>query len=68
MIVIGAFNAMTIKDPDVTFLSECIEGISIFVAILLITSISAGNDYIKEKQFITLEDLAKDYDVSCIRG
>jgi Ca2+-transporting ATPase len=37
-------------------------------AILLITSISAANDYIKEKQFIDLLEVAKDYDVSCIRG
>lgn len=47
---------------------ECVEGLSIFAAILLITAISAANDYVKEKQFIDLLDVAKDYEVSCIRG
>jgi Ca2+-transporting ATPase len=47
---------------------ESIEGLSILAAILLITTISAANDYIKEKQFIDLMEVAKDYDVSCIRG
>jgi magnesium-transporting ATPase (P-type) len=42
--------------------------VSIWAAILFITSVSAANDYLKEKQFISLEDKAKDYDVSCIRG
>jgi len=47
---------------------ECVEGLSIFVAILLITSISAANDYVKEKQFIDLLEVSKNFDVSCIRG
>jgi magnesium-transporting ATPase (P-type) len=47
---------------------ECVEGLSIFAAILLITSISAANDYVKEKQFIDLLETAKDYETSCIRG
>ena len=66
MIVIGVFNAW--DDPKIGLLEASLEGISIFFAIFFITSIAAGNDYIKEKQFISLEDQAKDYDVSCIRG
>eukprot|EP00117_Sycon_ciliatum_P004222 scpid94196/ scgid8690/ Calcium-transporting ATPase 2 len=52
----------------VSLLEASLEGISIFFAIFFITSIAAANDYIKEKQFISLEAQAKDYDVSCIRG
>jgi len=68
MIAIGAFNVWNSDDDNVTLLTECVEGLSIIAAILFITSISAGNDYFKEKQFISLEAEAKNYDVSCIRG
>lgn len=29
----------------------CIDGVSIFIAIIIITIVTAGNNYIKEKQF-----------------
>lgn len=66
MVVIGVFNAW--DDPNIGLIEASLEGISIFFAIFFITSIAAANDYMKEKQFISLEDQAKDYDVSCIRG
>lgn len=29
----------------------CIDGVSIFIAIIIITFVTAGNNYVKEKQF-----------------
>lgn len=59
----------TAEDPILFMIfQECVEGLSIFCAILLITAITAANEYVKEKQFIDLLDVAKDYEVSCIRG
>lgn len=60
------------KDSQVYFISfafqQIAEPFSIFAAIILITLITAVNDYGKEKQFLDLLSVAKDYDVSCIRG
>jgi Ca2+ transporting ATPase len=32
-------------------LPGCVDGVSIFIAIVIITLVTAGNNYVKEKQF-----------------
>ena len=45
-----------------------IDGVSIIVAILIIVSVTAGNNYIKEKQFQKLVTKAAEDYVACFRG
>lgn len=45
-----------------------IEGSSIYLAIVIIVSVTTGNDYVKEKQFQKLVDKANDDYVFVIRN
>jgi len=45
-----------------------IEGVSIFIAIIIIVTITSGNDWIKDKQFVHLQSLVRDEDIAVIRG
>lgn len=45
-----------------------IEGISIYVAILVIVSISALNDWKKDKNFVKLQSKVKNEDMAVVRG
>jgi len=45
-----------------------IEGVSIYFAVLLIVSLTLGNDYMKNRQFLKLIEQVKDIEVSVIRG
>ena len=45
-----------------------IEGVSIYMAILLIVSFSAWNDWMKDRQFVKLQGYVKDEDIAVIRG
>jgi len=45
-----------------------VEGISIFFAIVIIVSIEAANDWMKDKQFVKLQSCIKDEDIAVIRG
>lgn len=45
-----------------------IEGASIYLAIFLIVSITALNDWMKDKQFVKLQSDVKDEDIAVIRG
>lgn len=45
-----------------------IKGFSIFVAIIIIVSISSVNDWLKDKQLVHLQSLVKDEDIAVIRG
>ena len=49
-------------------LMGAIEGLSIYIAICIIISVTAGNNYIKEKQFQKLVSKAAEQDVACYRG
>jgi len=44
-----------------------LEGASIFVAVIIIVSVTAGNNYLKEKQFRKLNEMATKKDVNVIR-
>lgn len=44
------------------------EGVSIYLAIFLIVSIQAVNDWLKDKQFVRLQSTIKDEDIAVIRG
>ena len=44
------------------------EGVSIWMAILIIVTISAANDWMKDKQFVQLQSDIKDENVTVIRG
>jgi P-type E1-E2 ATPase len=45
-----------------------IEGVSIYVAIIIIVTITSGNDYVKDKQFVELSSHVKDENIAVIRG
>lgn len=45
-----------------------VEGVSIYIAIFIIVSISALNDWMKDKQFVRLLSDVKDEDIAVIRG
>jgi Ca2+ transporting ATPase len=45
-----------------------IEGVSIYVAIVIIVTITSGNDYVKDKQFVELSSHVKDESIAVIRG
>jgi Ca2+ transporting ATPase len=45
-----------------------VEGMSIFVAVAIIVSVTAGNNYIKEKQFQKLVAKAQEDTVPVFRG
>ena len=44
------------------------EGASILVAVVIIVSVTSGNKYIKEKQFVKLNAIAKAKDVYAYRA
>jgi P-type Ca2+ transporter type 2B len=45
-----------------------VEGLSIFIAVTIIVSVTAGNNYIKEKQFQKLVSKASDEHIPVFRG
>jgi Ca2+ transporting ATPase len=45
-----------------------VEGVSIYLAIFLIVTISAVNDWMKDRQFVKLQSDVKDEDIAVIRG
>jgi len=45
-----------------------IEGVSIYVAIIIIVTITSGNDFVKDKQFVQLSSHVKDENIAVIRG
>jgi len=45
-------------------LAGCVDGVSIFIAIIIIVMVTAGNDYVKEKQFQELQ--RKQDEATCI--
>jgi Ca2+ transporting ATPase len=45
-----------------------IEGVSIYLAIFIIVSLTSLNDWVKDKQFVKLQSLVKDEDIAVIRG
>jgi Ca2+ transporting ATPase len=45
-----------------------VEGVTIYFAIFIIVAFSAGNDWIKDKQFVKLQSHVKDEDMPVIRG
>lgn len=45
-----------------------IEGTSIILALFLLVVISSINDYFKDKTFVNLQGMARDEDVSAVRG
>lgn len=44
------------------------KGFSIYIAILVIVSVSALNDWIKDKNFVKLQSKVKNEDITVIRG
>jgi len=44
------------------------EGASILIAVVIIISVTAGNNYIKEQQFQKLNAIATQKNVNCYRG
>jgi Ca2+ transporting ATPase len=50
------------------FMDGIFEGLSIFVAVILIVALSAGNDYMKDKQFQELISQCKDEECTVVRG
>lgn len=45
-----------------------VEGVSIYIAIFIIVTITSGNDWVKDKQFVKLSSLVKDENIAVIRG
>jgi P-type Ca2+ transporter type 2C len=45
-----------------------IEGVSIYMAIFIIVSLTSLNDWVKDKQFVRLQSIVKDEDIAVIRG
>ncbi len=45
-----------------------LEGASILVAVVIIVTVTTGNDYIKQKQFEKLNAIATAKNVNCYRG
>ena len=45
-----------------------IEGVTIWIAVLIIVFVSAGNDYVKELQFRKLNSKRMDRNITCIRS
>lgn len=45
-----------------------LEGSSILLAVVIIVTVTAGNNYIKEKQFQKLNAVATQKDVEVVRG
>jgi Ca2+ transporting ATPase len=45
-----------------------LEGASILVAVVIIVTVTTGNDYIKQKQFEKLNAIAQAKNVNCYRG
>lgn len=44
-----------------------LEGVSIILAVVIISGVTAGNDYMKEKQFRKLNEVATRKNVNAIR-
>lgn len=49
-------------------ISGCVDGVSIFIAIIIIVLVTAGNDYVKEKQFQELQRKQDERTCIVIRG
>lgn len=45
-----------------------VEGMSIYIAVCIIVTVTAGNNYIKEKQFQKLVSRAQEQEVAVFRG
>jgi Ca2+ transporting ATPase len=45
-----------------------VPGVSIYIAIFIIVSITSANDWIKDKLFVNLQSRIKDEDIAVIRG
>lgn len=54
----------SIEDPTAGWM----EGTAILVAVVIIVTVTSGNEYIKQKQFIKLNAQADDVNVTVIRG
>jgi hypothetical protein len=45
-----------------------LEGFSIYLAIILIVSVTSGNDWAKDKQFVMLQSELKNEEITVLRG
>jgi len=51
ILLIAATVAFVIGVAQHGWADGCIEGLSIFIAVIIIVTVTAGNNYVKEKQF-----------------
>jgi P-type E1-E2 ATPase len=45
-----------------------VPGVSIYIAIFIIVTITSANDWVKDKLFVNLQSRIKDEDIAVIRG
>lgn len=64
----AAFAALIIGVVQHGWKSGWVEGLSIFIAVTIIVSVTAGNNYIKEKQFQKLVSKANEEEIATFRG
>ena len=61
---VSAYSA----DENTTWFDGLMEGDSILIAVVVIVALTAGNDYLKDKQFSELQASCKDEECTVIRG
>jgi len=62
--IVSIILGVTVEDPSTGW----IEGTAIFVAALVVSFVTAGNDYSKDKQFKKLSAINQDKKVEVVRG
>lgn len=68
ILLMAAFAALIIGVVQHGWASGWVEGLSIFIAVTIIVSVTAGNNYIKEKQFQKLVSKANEEQIAVYRG
>lgn len=68
ILIVAAFVSLAIGVIEEGWEEGWIEGFAIFVAVITIVCVTAGNNYMKEKQFRKLNEQAKNRNINVIRA
>lgn len=67
-LVLGVIPPDVLGDTSGTHQGEWIEGVAIWIAVLIVATVTAGNNYAKDQQFRKLNQQKKNYPVKVIRA
>lgn len=67
-LILGVIPPDVLGDTSGHTSSEWIEGVAIWIAVIIVATVTAGNNYVKDKQFRKLNQQKKNYPVKVVRG